>query len=162
MATVRSQEPLLASVLDRLIDDEPDVSTEPPWLHAQDLRTFRLAVLRDVENLLNTRRAESQLPEGRPELQQSVVAYGLPDFTSAGVGSDAERDQLRRAVKTAIERFEPRLRDVHVTLHPPPSQFDRTFRLTVDAVLMAAPHPQPITFDTVVQPSSGTVQVEAK
>lgn len=162
MSSVRSQEPLLPSVLDRLMDDAPDVSTEPAWRVAQDLREFRLGVLRDVENLLNTRRPVSRLPDGLPELQQSILAYGLPDFTSAGVGSTEERDQLRRAVQTAIQRFEPRLREVRVAIHPPHSPHDRTFRLTVDALLMVAPQPQPIVFDTVVQPSSGTCKVEAK
>lgn len=150
----------MPSILDRLIDHEPGVSTEPASRHIQSLSEYRQGVLRDIENLLNSRQQYSQLPPGCPELLQSMLTYGLPDFTSAGVGSAEEQEQLRHAVELSIRRFEPRLRHVRVTLHHPEDQFERSLRLTIDALLMVEPNPEPIMFDTVVQPSSGTCKVQ--
>ena len=161
MSRVSPTQPLLPSILDRLIDQEPDVTTEPQWRQAQNLSEFRSCVLRDVESLLNARPTRYHLPEAFREAAQSVLTYGLPDFTAVEIGSRGQREELRRAVETIIGRFEPRLRDVRVALHPPESQFDRTLRMTIHALLWVQPDPEPITFDTLVQPSSGTCKVEA-
>ena len=152
----------MPSVLDRLIDREPDVSTEPQWQQVQNLSELRMCVLRDVENLLNSRPAKPHLADSFREVAQSVLTYGLPDFTGAEIGRRDQREYLRRAVEITIERFEPRLRQVRVVLHPPASQFDRTLRMTIHALLWVEPEPEPITFDTLVQPSSGTCKVESK
>lgn len=161
MSRVSSQQPLLPSVLDRLIDLEPDVSTEPAWRQSQPLREYEMSVLRDLEALLNTRQTLADIPEGYCELPRSVLAYGLPDFSAAGIGSPQERELLRRAVLGTIEQFEPRLCEVRVVLHPVENTFDRTLRLTVHALLRVEPDPVPITFDTIVHPSSGACKVEA-
>jgi type VI secretion system protein ImpF len=161
MSRVGPTQPLVPSILDRLIDQEPDVSTEPPWRQSQNLAEFRSCVLRDVENLLNARPTATHLPEALCEAAQSVLTFGLPDFTAAEIGSRDQREQLRRAVETIIGWFEPRLRDVRVTLHPPENRFDRTLRMTIHALLWVEPDPEPITFDTLVQPSSGTCKVES-
>ncbi|MHB8971794.1 MAG: type VI secretion system baseplate subunit TssE [Pirellulaceae bacterium] len=162
MSRVSPTQPLLPSILDRLIDQEPDVTTEPQWRQTQTLSEFRSCVLRDVESLLNARPARYHLPEAFHEAAQSVLTYGLPDFTAVEIGSRDQREQLRRAVETIIGRFEPRLRDVRVALHPRESQFDRTLRMTIHALLWVEPDPEPIIFDTLVQPSSGSCRVESK
>jgi type VI secretion system protein ImpF len=161
MSRVGSQQPLVPSLLDRLIDEEPDVSTEPAWRQSQNLREYRSGVLRDVENLLNTRPVRFQMPAESCEIARSVLTYGMPDFISAGVGSLEEREQLRRNVEITVRRFEPRLREVRVVLHRQENEFDRTLRMTIHAMLWVEPEPQPIAFDTVVQPSSGTCKVES-
>lgn len=162
MSRVTSTQPLLPSVLDRLIDTEPDVTTEPPWQQMQTLSQYRLCVLRDIENLLNARPAVLHVAETFQEVAQSVLTYGLPEFTAVEIGSRDQREQLRRAVEITIERFEPRLRDVHVALHPHASRFDRTLRMTIHALLWVEPDPEPIAFDTLVQPSSGSCKIEPK
>jgi len=162
MSRVSSTQPLRPSVLDRLIDQEPDVTTEPEWRQTQNLSEFRSCVLRDVENLLNARPTRTHLPEAFCETAQSVLTYGLPDIAAVEIGSRDQREQLRRAVEVIISRFEPRLRDVRVALHPRESPFDRTLRLTIQALLWVEPDPQLITFDTLVQPSSGSCKVESK
>jgi type VI secretion system protein ImpF len=162
MSRVGAEQPLLPSLLDRLVDHEPDVSTEPAWRNVQRLRDYELSVLRDVEALLNTRQATTELPEGLPNLRTSVLTYGLPDFSAAGIGSPDEQEVLRRSVQDALERFEPRLQEVRVVLHPVSNVFDRTLRMTIYGMLRVEPDPVPITFDTVVHPSSGSCKVEAK
>jgi type VI secretion system protein ImpF len=159
MPRVDSQEPLMPSVLDRLIDREPDVSTEPAWQRAQNLRQFEEGVMRDVEALLNTRATRPNLPEDFKEVSQSVLTYGLPDFSGAGAGSLDDSERLRRAVEHAITRFEPRIREVHVRVRERVSEHDRTLRLVIEGLLWVHPDPLPITFDTIVSPLSGQFEV---
>lgn len=159
---VDSQDPLLPSVLDRLIDDDPDVSTEPAWQRAQSIRQFELSVLRDVESLLNSRQVKPDLAEAFYETSRSVLTYGLPDFTASGAGNREEFERLRGSVERAIERFEPRLREVRVTVAPPENDTDRTLRMAIEALLWVHPDPQPVTFDTIVSPMSGQCKVEAR
>ena len=158
-----ASDPLLPSILDRLLDDAPDVSTEPPWSWTQDLRELKQAVVRDLEALLNTRQTRPELLRDSPEAQiaQSVLTYGLPDLTSAKIDSPDTREVVRRAVEETIRRFEPRLIDVRVQAHEPGGPFDRVLRLTVEAWLAMDPEPVPVAFDTVVESATGIYQVNA-
>lgn len=153
---------LLPSVLDRLFDDNPDISTEPGWHRTQGVRDLMDDVKRDLEALLNTRRTRSDLPPDFDAASKSVLTYGLPDFMSAGAGSTDEREVLRQAVEQAITLFEPRLLQVHVSLITPESPHDRSLHLLIEGHLQCHPHPVPITFDSVVQPSTGQCVVRAK
>lgn len=158
-----ADEPLLPSLLDRLLDDAPDVSTEPAWSWTQSLGELKQSVMRDLEALLNTRQACTELALGaaKAEIAQSVLTYGLPDLTSASAASPEARETLRLAVEAAIRRFEPRLIDVRVRANEMADAFDRTLRLTVEALLDMDPEPIPIAFDTVLESSTGAYQVKA-
>lgn len=155
-------DPLRPSIIDRLIDNEPDVSTEPAWSWTQDLRELKQSVVRDLEALLNTRQMRSDLIRDAPdvEIAQSVLTYGLPDHTSSLAASSDAREGLRWSVEEAIRRFEPRLMDVRVQLHAAEGSFDRTLRLTVEAWLDLDPEPVPVVFDTVVESSTGVYKVQ--
>jgi type VI secretion system protein ImpF len=162
MPRVDSQKPLLPSVLDRLLDNEPDVSSEPQWRRSQDLRDFEQSVLRDVEAMLNTRQSRAALPDDFKEVSQSVLTYGLPDMTTAGVGSQEDCENLRHAVELALNRFEPRIRQVVVRVREPESPNERTLRLVIEGMLWVQPDPIPIAFDTEVQPESGQCKVKSR
>lgn len=155
-------DPLLPSLVDRLIDDAPDVSTEPAWSWTLDVDGLMHSVVRDLEALLNSRQARPDLMRDAPdcEIAQSVLTYGLPDLTSNSVGSGKDRETLRWAVEDAIRRFEPRLIDVRVNLREPENSFDRTLRLTVEAYLAMDPEPLPVAFDTVVESGTGVYKVQ--
>lgn len=152
---------LTPSILDRLIDNEPDRSVEPEWARAQGVFELRDTVKRDLESLLNSRQTRPDLADNLDELATSMLTYGLPDFTSTGGGGIEEHDLLRRAVERTIERFEPRLRHVDVTVVPPKSSHERSLHLTINAMLWLDPEPIPISFDTVVQTATGTCEVKS-
>ena len=158
-----ASDPLLPSIIDRLLDDDPDVSTEPAWSWTQDVRELKQSVVRDLEALLNTRQTHTALLNDTPDAQiaQSVLTYGLPDLTSATGDNPEAREQLRVAVEEAIRRFEPRLIDVRVQAREPEGPFDRTLHLTVEAWLAMDPDPVPVVFDTVVESATGVYQVKA-
>ena len=150
---------ITASVLDRLIDYEPDNSGEPVSSRAKSLRELKQCVKRDLEWLLNTRQSNTQLPPELKEVNSSLAAYGLPDFTAVSVKSAADQNRLRRAIETAIDTFEPRLEDVRVTIEPI-SEGERVIHFRIDARLKVEPAPEPITFDTIMQPGSGVCVVK--
>ena len=56
MARIDEEIRINLSVLDRLVDFEPDVKTEPPASRSKALRQLKQALKRDLEWLLNTRR----------------------------------------------------------------------------------------------------------
>ena len=80
---------LHASVLDRLIDNEPGVSHEPVQYRLLNIGQIKASVIRDLENLLNTRRQILAPPAECKEINKSLFVYGLGDFTSQNPRSPA-------------------------------------------------------------------------
>jgi type VI secretion system protein ImpF len=159
MATTLPDQPLLASVLDRLLDDEPDVRRDPPQPPHQVLREVKQAVCRDLQNLLNTRHRCVPCPPDLTELEQSLVQYGMPDFTTVNMGGGEGREQLRQLLEAVIRRFEPRFKAVQVLLLDSADPLDRTLRFRIDALLHAVPAPEPVSFDSALETATGTVEV---
>jgi type VI secretion system protein ImpF len=142
---------LLPSILDRLLDNAPDVSHEPPPDRFQNLRQLKQAVTRDLEALLNTRQEVwEELPAEFTELRRSLLTYGLPDFTALSLLDPHDRTRIRRAVEQAIATFEPRLTRVRVTLEAP-RPHEHTVRFHIEALLRVEPAPAPVTFDAMLQ-----------
>ena len=147
------------SVLDRLIDHDPEGRYEPPASRLGSQRQLKQAVRRDLEWLLNTRRVASGIPPGLKEVSQSVAAYGLPDFSTVNVRSPLAQNEIRRAIEEAIRASEPRLEGVTVTLLPTPEN-ERALHFRVDARLKIRPQPEPVAFDTMLQLSNGQCVVQ--
>jgi type VI secretion system protein ImpF len=114
MARARDDQPLAASVFDRLLDDDPDASRETETARVQTISQLRASVCRDVENLLNTRWRCESWPDDFTELERSVVGYGIPDVNGADLRSQSERTRFFRAVEFAVSTYEPRLQNVRV------------------------------------------------
>ncbi len=148
-------------MLDRLLDFEPDVSSEAPKSRSKSLRDLKLSVRRDLEWLLNTRRYPEEVPERLEEVNKSLAVYGLPDFTGAGAKSPSEQKRLVKELETAIKTFEPRFLDLKITLEPP-SNTERVLKFRIEARLEVEPTPEPVTFDTVLQLGSGEYLVKEK
>jgi type VI secretion system protein ImpF len=151
--------PLLPSVLDRLLDDRPDLKQDPARSRSQNLAILRNAVRRDLEALLNSRCRCVSPPEGLDELETSLVEYGVPDFLSANAGSEEAREEFRRSVEKVIRRFEPRFKSVTVKLADDSVQLDRTLRFRIDALMYAEPAPEFVSFDSVLDPASNNFSV---
>lgn len=159
MARVRAEQPLVPSVLDRLIDFDPELNREPAPSRHQILRDLKAAVRRDIESLLNTRQRCLSWPEHLKELKQSLVNYGIPDLTGASMSSSREREDLCRVIQTIVARHEPRFKNVRVKLLENTEPLDRTLRFRIDALLLVDPAPEPIVFDSVLRPATGTFEV---
>jgi type VI secretion system protein ImpF len=146
------------SVLDRLIDLEPKISTEPAKSQLTSLAELKKSVRRDLEWLLNTRFFYDPSDTGLEETLKSVAFYGLPDFTGVSAKNHNEQSRMTRAIETAIRNFEPRFINVKVTMEPL-SNIDRMFKFRIEASLDIEPAPEPVVFDTVLQMGSGNFAV---
>ena len=142
------------SLLDRLTDYEPRSGSEAPLTRSQSLRALKISLRRDLTALLNTKRREEEVPEEFTEANHSLLTYGLPDFSSYSLKSPTDQSRLRRAIETAIRRFEPRLEKVSVTLEPL-READAALHFRVDGFLRLDPAPEPVSFETHLQAESG-------
>jgi type VI secretion system protein ImpF len=160
MARVDPRKPLQPSVLDRLLDDEPDRRKEAARPPSQGLRQLRRAMRRDLQNLLNTRQPAVEVPRELAELERSIADFGIPDITGTNLASDDARRRLLRSIEGAIRRFEPRFKSVKVTAVEDPDQIDRVLRFRINGVVYADPLPEAVVFDSTVEPVSRTFEVE--
>lgn len=162
MSRIRPDQLLVPSLLDRLLDDEPDALQELPRSRSQRLSDLKLSVRRDLEYLLNTRVCLRELPEDSEQVKTSVLNYGIPDFSGIAMGSREKQETLRSRVEDAILRFETRFKHVRVELVlDTDSRLQRMIRFRIDGVLHAEPAPEAVTFDSFVTPTIGQFQVRA-
>lgn len=150
--------PLRLPLLDRLLDDEPRVKTESPMTRTTSLTKLKIAVRRDLENLLNTRRTPDLIPEESVEILRSVYCYGLPDITSLPANFLYERTKLLQAIETAVKTFEGRLDGVRVSLVPV-AGVARVLRFAIDGMLRIDPLPEHVVYDASMELTSLEVQI---
>lgn len=164
-APLSGEEPLLASLLDRLLDDDPGVQREPPWREAAVLRIVRESLCRDLRDLLNARRSLLELPATLAELPTSLVNYGLPDLQSIEVREDHALVRLASLIEETVRTFEPRLQGVRVTPRASDTEkrlVDRRVRFDIEAVLVIEPLREPVLFSSSLDVSRGAFDVRGQ
>ncbi len=147
------------SVLDRLLDDAPEMERDRPLSGTDALTVLRRAVRRDLEALLNARRRLWGIPRAYPELANSSMSFGLPDYSAGAMNEQGAREVLRREIERCVKQFEPRLVHVSVSLLPRKDDLDTTLQLRIDALLRAEPVDEQISFDTIVNAATAEVEV---
>ena len=140
------------SLLDRLVDDDPMQPVDPPVLPAETPAGLRDGLRRDLSLLLNTRCRPVTPPAGLKPLADSLVSLGVEDFFNASLVTDAQRQRFAARLQARIERFEPRLEDLSVTLPTRDEDDLRSLRLRISARYRARPGMPPLTFDTRLDP----------
>lgn len=132
-----------ALLFERLVDHEPYVPREPQPFRTLSVPEIRASVRREVERLLNTRCAASaEALDGR---ERTVLDYGLPDFSALAPQRGADRQRLAGQITRAITAFEPRLRQVRVTVEPPTTT-QRRLLAHIEAVLVVGTVTEPMAF----------------
>lgn len=147
------------SLLDRLLDDAPELSFDVPRTRQQVLRDTRAALRRDLEILLNTRCAPATPPPGLPELRSSLLAFGTPDFIGAGMVSRDQRHAFARRLEATIRMFEPRLQDARITVLDSRNSAERLLRLRIEATAVLHEGRGPITLASHLDPTTMRFQV---
>ena len=127
---------------------------------AQSLRELRAALRRDLEWLFNTRSTIEDLPESLREVERSVYNYGVLDITSLSLHSSKDQEFMAKSIKTAINFFEPRLTAVKITIEPS-ADAARGIHFSIEGLLRMDPAPEPVFFDTVLEPSRGEYKVKS-
>ncbi len=152
---------LRRSIIDRLIDDEPDVTHDALVSVAEQIREMREVIRRDLEVLLNTRRPPVNPPAGCDELYDAIVSFGVDGILSANLSTDLAKAQFARQVERRIALFETRLHDVQVTVLKGRNDGDRALRMRIEATFRLQDGMPPISFESRIDPSTQCVLVEA-
>ncbi len=160
MIQVKGDKELQPSVLDRLLDDEPHITTETDKSRFQRLKQLRASVRRDLEHLLNARCRVISSPEHMPELEHCMLNYGLPDLATINTLDITKKKDFTRQIEKVIRAFEPRFKSVRVIPIDGEDKKDRSIRFRIDAVMYADPAPEIVVFDSVLEPVLRTVTVE--
>lgn len=156
---MRDRQNSRATILDRLVDMEPGVSREPVQHRLFDITRIKAMVVRDLENLLNTRRQILPVPASYKEVNNSVFMYGVGDFTSENPRSPSVRRRLRQDIEKTISRFEPRLKNVTVRLEED-VEAGRNLRFRISGLLVVEPETEPVTFDTYFDTNRGEYVIQ--
>ncbi|MBK1705557.1 type VI secretion system baseplate subunit TssE [Halochromatium glycolicum] len=160
MPELSLQERLQPSLLDRLTDDHPEERTEPPANHFLSVQQLRRFVQRDIGWLFNACNMEKAV-SGYDEVERSVLNFGIPDLAGFTVSS-LDIGVLEAAIRTALERYEPRLIRHSIRLHAeldPESMNHNTLILHIACDLWAQPAPLELVLRTALDFESGNVAV---
>lgn len=147
------------SLLDRLLDLEPEQPGDSAISPAQSLAAFRRGVQRDLEALLNARRRWRSWPAELDQLSVSSVGYGIPDFASGVLNDPSQRDRLCQEIESTIRRFEPRFARLRVVLMDNAGPLEARLRLRIEALLRVEATDEPVAFETVIDTAAATVSV---
>ncbi len=159
MRTERQRTQITPSVFDRLLDDNPKVQTESQGHFHFDIVRLKQAIARDMEALLNSRSIDLDNDiERYPQARNSVIDYGITDLSSLSLLDPGDRAYLRDKIRITVERHEPRLGKIRVSLDEP-GGIERLLRFRVDAILKVHPNRPPVHFDATLQLSSNSCQV---
>ncbi len=158
MAELTPMDRLQPCLLDRLTDDEPEVSKESRDQRVVSLRRYKRAVLRDLEMILNTKRhpLQDNIYEFS-EAARSVLNYGIPDVCGATI-SAISPVEFESEVKQAILCFEPRISRKQLSVHivtPRDSGHIRTISFEIEGELWAQPLPDHLFVKTEVDLETG-------
>ncbi len=160
MASVDKKKKLRPSILDRLMDNNPDISVEKDTDQHQKLKELRDSVRRDLENLLNTRFRVVEPADEFVELKKSLLNYGLPDLATVNISDKIKQKEFIDHLESILIDFEPRFKSVKVNYMENTDSLDRSLRFRIDATLYADPSPEIVVFDSILEPVTRTVNVE--
>ena len=116
---------------------------------------FKANLLRDVEWLLNSGETGDPAVAPYTELERSIFNYGLPDFASMAADASMTHARLQRSIEREIELFEPRLKNVRVTLSGDGKSGFRAMRFVIEASLRLDPDPERVEFDVELEMADG-------
>ena len=145
-----SQPGLLPSILDRLIDPE---SRGTAARAGYSMEQMARAVQDDLQWLFNTRCHDSADLNAYPRLAR-VLGYGLPDLATLSRLNEIDSNGICRSLEDKILKYEPRLKEVRVSLRTDDKVNPLKIELHLHAVLAVDPAPD-LVFDTTLDLASG-------
>ncbi|XDA99863.1 type VI secretion system baseplate subunit TssE [Sulfitobacter sp. LCG007] len=161
MADRMLAERLQPSLLDRLTDDAPDQANDTASTRTIDISRLRQIIRRDLAWLLNCANLEAEHDlEAYPHTARSVLNYGLPPV--AGRSESGRRaETLRQAIRSAIERFEPRVlpESLEIVVRQERSTSGAIISFDIRGELWAKPLPVDLYLRTALDMSTGEVTV---
>ena len=147
--------PLAApSILDRLLDAEPELSVDTPRSRQKQVGDALESLRRDLEVVLNTRRCPKTPPASLPRLRRSLLTFGVGDFIGANMTTREQRRVFAASLEEAIRECEPRLRALSVSVLDPRDSAERVMRLRIEATVVLEDSAVPVLFASSVNPAT--------
>jgi len=146
------------SILDRLTDLQPGQTGETPVSSWELMREYKAAICRDLTALLNRRRREEDFGPEYKQSGNSLLSFGIADFTSFNLKNAIEQERVRLSIERAVRQFEPRLAHVTVSMDEP-DPVKPVLSFHIEAVLRAASDGEPVLFDVRLSRDSRGIAV---
>jgi type VI secretion system protein ImpF len=150
----REQDPVALSLLDRLTSDSPQKRAA----RGDRMRELKASLCRDLTALLNTRRAEQDFDPAFEESANSILTFGIMDFTAFNLRNRIDQDTVRLSIERSIRRFEPRLSNVSVTVQDT-DPVRPMLRFEISAVIRINGYSEDVCFDAALYRDSRRVSV---
>ncbi|MEZ0470334.1 type VI secretion system baseplate subunit TssE [Luteimonas salinilitoris] len=142
------------SLLEKLLDDTPRAKPGGNVFKSISMEQYKESVARDLEGLLNSRSAFSEDDLGDyPNCRQSLMTYGLCDFSSMSLANAYDRAAICRSLEQAIARHERRLHNVQVRLDSD-THMGTGLHFTIHGLLDLQPAREAVSFDAMLQPTT--------
>lgn len=145
----------LAPLFERLVDDQPLVSTEARPFRTVSPDGLRDSIRNELQRLLNTRCSQEQ--EALRSRSSTVLDYGVPDFTHLSPTNPTDRKLMQRTLGEAIANYEPRLRNVSVQIGRYDGPLNRC-EAKINGVMIVGNVTEAVSFPTIIN-RSGVVEV---
>ena len=164
MAQLKAQDRLQPALLDRLTDDDPGNPSEPAEMRVISRSRMREAIIRDLGWLLNsTFMAADASLEKYPEVQRSVVNFGLPAL-SGTTASSLDPLELEESVRRSIVNYEPRILagSLKVEAVMAARQLDHHNQISfrISGQVWAQPVPLELLLETEIDLETGSVEIQ--
>jgi len=143
------------SVFDRLLGEE---SADFSIGKTQQYDIIVQNVRRDLQDLLNTRK--TPLYTDDEVLENSLVNYGLDDFSDFNPESSTDRDRLKKLLTSIIRTYEPRLKQIKVKLLENKDKLDFKVRFHIDAILCIETIMMPVHFNSVMETTPPYINIK--
>jgi type VI secretion system protein ImpF len=162
VAELTQKERLQPSLLDRLVDDAPDILQESREQRVLSISKLRQCVLRDLAWLLNTSTLDTiQSLDDYPLVSHSVVNYGIHDLVGTTLTS-ADVPEIQRQIRQAIWDYEPRIFPESVTVKVTVSDHEMSqnaITFEIEGDLWAQPLPLRLYLRTELDLETGNMDI---
>lgn len=147
------------SLFEKLFDDAPKSAAAGSAYKAVSLEQYKESIAHDLEGLLNSRSAfQEEDMQQFPNCKQSLMTYGLADFSAKSLANAQDRAAICRSLEHAVTRHEKRLKDINVQLDVG-QQYAGGLHFTIRALLNLEPAREAVSFDAMLQPTTLQYQV---
>ncbi|HEY4079210.1 MAG TPA: type VI secretion system baseplate subunit TssE [Burkholderiaceae bacterium] len=170
MAELSSRDRLQPSLLDRLLDHEPQQNKEGLDARVLTRQQLRAAVLRDLSWLFNATRPEPEPASVRvdelamwrefDQARNSVLNYGMPAFAGVTLSSMDMR-AIERSTEEVIRNFEPRIdpETLKVEVKVDTWNHHNTIQLVIRGQMWSQPVPLELLLSADVDIETGTTRL---
>lgn len=134
-------------LIERLLDDKPELAYEKRTKTEMSLEELHDDIRNNLEHLLNTRSRLLMSDFAQDEVVNSVLNYGVIDFSHTYFGNRKAQDSLCAIIKKTLAHFEPRLERIVVTALDE-EETQRVLHLRIEAYIALKPEPKPAIFES--------------